>query len=203
MSKFLKQKPIILASGSLIRQKLMQSLGLEFLTIPSHCDENAIKAANGSNDVIGLGFELAKAKALEVSIRYPDHYVIAADQLCVTDQGILDKPLNYETASQHLRQLSNATHQQIACLCIAKGNTILWTHHEKAYLTMGKLSSQTIETYLQAEQPYQSCGAYQYESMGKWLFTEVNGSEDTILGLPLRPLIHSLSELQICRISSS
>lgn len=197
MSRFMSQKPIILASGSSIRFKLLSSLGLEFLTIPSDCDEAIIKNSFKGQEVVELGYLLAQHKALDVSQRYPNHYVIAADQLCVVENRILDKPLTHQTAIEHLTLLSGKKHQQIACLCIAKANQILWQHHDTAQLTLDHLSHSTIEAYLHTEKPYHSCGAYQYETQGKWLFKEVQGNEDTILGLPLLSLTKALIELRI------
>ncbi|KTD09050.1 septum formation protein Maf [Legionella gratiana] len=196
MSNFLQQKPIILASSSSIRVKLLRSLGIEFSTVPAHCNEEAIKATFNSENTVDLGYTLAAHKALEVSQHHPEHFVIAADQLCVFGKLILNKPLSHQTAIEHLRLLNGNTHQQIACLCIAKNNELLWQHHEIANLTLYHLSEQTIETYLQSEKPYHSCGAYHYETQGKWLFKEVQGSEDTILGLPLRPLVEILIQLE-------
>lgn len=69
MSNLLQQKPIILASGSEIRQKLLSSLGLSFSVIPSLCDEEAIKRAHKAHDFITLGFDLASAKALAVNAK--------------------------------------------------------------------------------------------------------------------------------------
>ncbi|VEB37503.1 septum formation protein Maf [Legionella sainthelensi] len=201
MSKFLQQESITLASASSIRLQLLQSLGLEFSVIPAHCDEEAIKATFDSENTLNLGYTLAACKALEVSQSHPEDFIIAADQLCVFGKLILNKPLNHQTAIEHLRLLSGKTHQQIACLCIAKNNEILWQHHEIAYLTLHHLSPQTIEAYLQSEKPYHSCGAYHYETQGKWLFKEVQGSEDTILGLPLRPLVKILIQLGAVRLT--
>lgn len=200
MSDFLKQKRIILATGSPIRQKLFASLGLEFECIPSHCDESSIKAAFDSSQLIDLGYALAKAKALEVSKAHPEAWIIAADQLCITEYGILDKPMVHESAIEHLKLLRGKTHQQAACMCIAKAGEILWTHHDVALLTMKYLDDAVINAYLHEDKPYHSCGAYQYESMGKWLFESVEGSEDTILGLTLNPLIKALTDLNICTI---
>ncbi|TAL59616.1 MAG: septum formation protein Maf [Legionella sp.] len=199
MSNFLQQQPIILASGSSIRAKLLSSLGLDFTVVPSHLDETAIKL-NHANDPLSLGYVLAESKALEVSQLHPQSFIIAADQLCVIDQEILDKPLNHATARKHLRLLSGKTHQQIACLCIAKNNQVIWSHHETATLTMHELQEETIEAYLQKEKPYHSCGAYQFETLGKWLFKEVQGQDDTILGLPLLPLITALNNLNAVHI---
>ncbi|QMT61021.1 nucleoside triphosphate pyrophosphatase [Legionella sp. PC997] len=195
MSKLLQQKPIILASSSPIRLKLMQSLGIEFSVIPSHCDEDAIKVSCHSESALGLGYALAASKALAVSQQFPEHYVIGADQLCLIGKTLLNKPLDHPTAIDHLRLLSGKEHLQISCLCIAKNNELLWQHHETAHLTMHHLSEKTIEAYLQSEKPYHSCGGYQYESQGKWLFKEVQGTEDTILGLPLLPLSNALMKV--------
>lgn len=200
MSSFIQQQPLILASGSTIRLKLLQSLGLDFLVIPSHCDEDAIKKAHASESILELGYTLASAKALEVSTRYPDHYVIAADQLCVIGKQVLDKPLNHATALEHLSLLRGQEHQQIACLCIAKGKTLLWQYHDIANVTLHDLSDESIDAYLRDEKPYHSCGAYQFETKGKWLFNKMDGKEDTILGLPLVPLANALLSLGIVRI---
>jgi septum formation protein len=199
MSNFLHQAPIILASGSTIRFKLLQSLGIEFSVIPSTCDEEAIKESFHSNNKIDLGHALAANKALEISQLHPEHFVIAADQLCLIGQTLLNKPLNHATAVAHLNLLNGQEHQQIACLCIAKNNEILWRHHEIAHLTLYHLNQQTIEEYLLRDKPYHSCGAYQYEAVGKWLFKTVKGNEDTILGLPLLPLTQALMTLGAVR----
>ncbi len=195
MSKFLHQQPIILASGSPIRLKLLQSLGIDFSVVHSHCDEEAIKANFTSDNIIDLGHLLAASKALDVSIQYPEHFIIAADQLCIMGNKLFNKPLDHATAVEHLSQLCGNEHQQIACVCIAKNGKVLWKYQDIAYLTLHQLSLQTIESYLQNEKPYQSCGAYQYETLGKWLFKTVTGNEDTILGLPLRPVVQALLEL--------
>lgn len=200
MSRFINQQPIILASGSEIRMKLLSSLGLQFSVIPSNCDEEAIKKAHDSDSMIELGYALAQSKALAVSQGYPEHFIIAADQLCLSGKKLFDKPLNHQFAIKQLRQLSGKKHQQIACLCIAKGTEILWQYHETATVTLHRLTEQSIEAYLQTEKPYHSCGSYQFESQGKWLFKEVKGKEDTILGLPLIPLTNALISLGIVHI---
>lgn len=202
MSRFLQQQPLILASGSAIRFKLMTSLGLKFQVVSSNCDEDKIKANHNSDNIIELGSKLAQAKALEVSQHYPEHFVIAADQLCVIGKKILDKPLNHHTAIEHLHLLNGKEHQQIACTCIAQGNRILWQHHDVAYLSLRQLSEQEIDAYLQSDKPYHSCGAYHFEALGKWLFKEVKGSEDTILGLPLLPLTNALLNLGVVTLDN-
>ncbi|MDI9817922.1 MULTISPECIES: nucleoside triphosphate pyrophosphatase [unclassified Legionella] len=192
MSDFIEQQPLILASASQSRISLLRSLGLQFDIIPAACDEDKIKQHFKAASMLQLASTLARCKALDVSNRYPQHFVIAADQLCVIEDKYLDKPLIHATATMHLRLLSGKTHQQISAYCIAREGHILWQDHDIAILTMKHLSDETIESYLRLEQPYQSCGAYHYEKQAKWLFKEVQGSDSTILGLPLVPLTEAL-----------
>jgi septum formation protein len=196
MSKFFTQQPIILASSSQARNKLLKSLDLDFEIIPPTCDEEGIKQDLASESKLTLASTLARCKALDVSQRYPDYFVIAADQLCIFENMYLNKPLNYETAVTHLELLSGKTHQQMCAFCIAKNGNILWQDHDVSILSMHELTHTTIERYLKTEQPYQSCGAYNYEGAAKWLFSKVLGSETTIMGLPLNLLTTALMEVQ-------
>ncbi|KTD08498.1 Maf family protein [Legionella jamestowniensis] len=202
MSKFLTQNPLILASSSKIRIQLLRSLSLDFEVVPARCDEEAIKKELKTASMLELASALARCKALEVSNRYPKHFVIAADQLCIIDDKYLDKPLNHTVAMTHLRLLSGKTHQQISAYCIAKAGKLLWQDHDSASLTMRELSDKTIDAYLTQDQPYQSCGAYHFEESAKWLFTEIKGSDSTILGLPLMPLAKALISLQAVIMTS-
>ncbi|ARG99431.1 Maf family protein [Legionella micdadei] len=201
MSEFINQQhPLILASASSARSNLLSSIGLHFEVIPSHCDEEKLKKNFNSNNWLDLAFHLANAKALEVSYRYPNYFVIAADQLCVIGNQYLDKPLTHANAVNQLRLLSGKTHQLIATTCIAQNGNVVWQNDDIATLTMHGLSDSTIEGYLRLAKPYHSCGAYHYEGAAKWLFKEVQGSDSTILGLPLLPLTQALVDLEIVKM---
>ncbi|WP_131781084.1 Maf family protein [Legionella gresilensis] len=200
MSNFLIQKPLILASGSKIRKQLLESLSLEFKVIPSDSDETALKNQLAHSEPLELARALAADKALIVSRKYPDSYILAADQICVMANRYFDKPGNHEVATAHLRQLRGKKHQQIAAFCIAKAGKLLFEGQDVALLSMKLISDQTIETYLQADKPYQSCGAYNYEGRAKWLFTKVEGQDSTIQGLPLLPVVQALQTLKIATL---
>jgi|GEM_PF-6553137 len=155
MSKFYKQQPLTLASGSASRKTLLDSLGLDFKIVISHCDEDHIKQ-NHTGTCVELAVVLAKVKALAVSRQHPDHFIIAADQLCVLGSSkIFDKPQNHATAKEHLKQLSGQTHQQISACCLVKNNSVLWEIQDIALLTMRKLDEKTIEAYLTADKLHQ------------------------------------------------
>ncbi len=194
MFEVLLQQPIILASASKPRKRLLRSLGLRFESIPADIDETAIKQPYSGDDFGILAMQLSNAKALKVSQKYPDAFVIGADQLCVFEQRIFGKPLTHQRAREHLHQLQGHSHQQICAMSIAHRGTLVWQAVDTVHLWMRTLSDSVIEHYLQTEQPYQSCGAYHFEGLGKWLFERVEGSDTSIQGLALTPLINGLIE---------
>ena len=186
--------PLVLASGSAIRAQMLKGCGLQFSVAPSNVDEEAIKKGFEIGDA-GLGRlagELSRAKALNVAPAYPDHLTIGADQLCVLENSIFDKPETREAAIEQLMQLQGQTHQQISAVCLARGSEVMWEHQCAALLTMRALTEAEAAAYIDADLPLKSCGAYKYESLGKHLFAEVLGEDATIKGLPLQPLLAQL-----------
>ena len=75
--------PIILASGSNIRKSILKSAGLKFKIINPDIDENRLKKKYKDAPYSIISKKLAQEKALKVSNKYNNYYVIGADQICV------------------------------------------------------------------------------------------------------------------------
>lgn len=188
----IQHAPIILASGSVIRQQMLKQVGLNFSVEPSGVDEDAIKATVTHLPVTEQALALAHAKALEVAIGHPDAYTIAADQMCELDGYIFDKPGSYARAEEQLAALAGHTHTQNCGVVLARGEDIIWQHDYTASLTMRPLTPEEIHAYVAADAPLSSCGSYKFESLGRHLFAYVEGDQDVIKGLPLLPLLQQL-----------
>ncbi len=187
-------QPLILASGSMIRKQLLQRLNIPFEVVTSHVDEDAIKATISHLPLSEQACRLAEAKALAVSSLYPEAYVIGADQMAECDGRRLDKPQSHANASKHLAFLQGKSHYQHSALAIAHNEALIKSAVDTATLTMRPLSPQQIEDYLLLDKPYQSSGAYHYEEHGAELFENIQGTTETILGLPLHLLATMLQE---------
>lgn len=182
--------PLILASGSSIRQQMLKSVGLTFSVVPSGVEEDTIKAAMKEAPIAELAAALARAKTLAVSAHHPDAYTIGADQICVSAEGeILSKPNSYARAEAQLASLAGKTHTQHCAVTLARGTEVLWAFHDTATLTMRALSPAEIRAYVAADAPLSSCGAYKFEGLGRHLFAKVVGDHDVIQGLALVPLL--------------
>ncbi len=184
--------PIILASGSTIRQQMLKAVGLHFSVEPSGVEEDAIKAQMKDAPIPELAAALARAKTLAVSNRSPNAYTIGADQICAHQGAVLSKPGSYEKAEAQLAKLAGSTHEQHSAVCLARGSQVLREHTAKATLTMRNLTPEEIRAYVAADAPLSSCGAYKFEALGRHLFANVEGDHDVIQGLALVPLLAEL-----------
>ena len=199
MSKqdIVNSESFILASGSKIRKKILSDQGINFGVQKSEIDEEELK-----KNILNLPFEervikLASAKAKEVSEINSERYVVGADQMCVCNGTVFNKPGNPENAINNLKLLAGNTHCQYSGISIFLNGKSLWTFCDKATLSMKELSDEEIISYVLEDEPYECCGSYKYESLGATLFSKVKGSEYTVQGLAFVPLINAFKELGI------
>ena len=190
---------LILASSSPFRRALMENAGLCFEAHAARIDERAVEAplekAGAAPDAVAL--VLAKAKAEEVSRRFPDSLVIGSDQTMSLGERVFHKPKDMADAANHLQTLSGATHRLNSAVAIVRGGVVLWEHLAHAELTMRPLTADFITRHLArvGERALSSVGAYQLEGEGIQLFEKIEGDYFTILGLPMLPLLEKLREL--------
>jgi septum formation protein len=195
--------PIILASGSAIRQQMLRAAGIEFSVEPSGFDETSLKEAMQGTTVAEQALRLAKEKALVVSQAAPHAITIGADQICAMGDSIYSKPGSFDAAEAHLRTLAGHTHTQHSGVVLLKGDQLLWEYHAQAALTMRALTDDEIRAYVAMDKPLQSCGAYKFEAAGKHLFASIEGDHHVIQGLPLVPLLAQLHAMGAIGLRSS
>jgi septum formation protein len=189
---------LFLASKSPFRAMLLNHAGVKFTAEAALIDERAIEEplhqAGATPSQIAL--DLAKAKALDVSIRHGDALVIGSDQILSLGNDVFHKPEGMAGAKRHLQALSGKTHQLNSGVALAQGGKIVWEHLSAARLTMRSLSDAFIDRHLSraGDRVLSSVGAYQYEGEGVQLFEQIDGDYFTIVGLPLLPLLKQLRE---------
>ena len=199
MSVFLQQghRPLILASGSKARVKLLEASGLAFIVQPPGLDEAIMLEAVSGERALGphdVAEVLARAKAEAISDLAAQAYVIGADQVLALGDTIFHKSDGMEDARRQLLDLSGKTHTLHSAVALATGGETVWADTVTATLTMRKLTPEFIGRYLAAagEEVLRSVGAYQLEGLGVQLFEKIEGDYFSILGLPLLPLLDAL-----------
>jgi septum formation protein len=183
----------ILASQSPYRKALLERVGFNFLAMSPKVDEESLKkqAVNSARE---LCERLAQAKAMSISIDYPDTLVIGSDQLLNFKGQILGKSYGFEKAFEQLRQLQGEEHELLTSVAIYKGATKIETWTNTAKMKMKKLTDQQITSYLKQDQPYDCSGSYKIERGGIKLFDAIECSDwSSIEGLPLIKLCQILN----------
>jgi septum formation protein len=185
---------LILASTSSIRRHMLEAAGVDFEAVPSHVDEDELKARlSHPAEIAG---ELAGAKAQAVSREQPADWVIGSDSVVAVEGRIFGKPRDRDEAAEHLRFFSGNEMQLTSAVALARGGAIDWRHVETTRLKVRQLSSGFIDDYLDAEWPAvgYTVGVFRLEARGVQLFERIDGDYFTILGMPLIPLLGALRD---------
>lgn len=182
--------PIVLASTSPYRQKLLQKLQIPFICSQPRTDETPLSGESA----IDLVMRLAEKKARSLQSNYPNHFIIGSDQVCVINGNIVGKPHEFTNAFQQLKMASGNKVTFYTGLALLNSQT----HRSNVIcepfdVFFRHLTENEIKHYLLKEQPYQCAGSFKCEGLGITLFDKLEGRDpNTLIGLPLIALNHML-----------
>ena len=183
---------IILASKSKIRKKILDQNNIINQVELSNVDENIIKRSllkeKASPEIISKN--LAELKANKVSQNKIDQLVLGADSVIDLSGELISKPENRDEAFAILKKLNGKKHKLISSVCISKNGSMVWNCTDKATLTMKEFSDNDLKIYLSkiSDESLFAYNVYQIEGEGKNLFLNIDGDEDTIMGLPIKKI---------------
>jgi septum formation protein len=202
MTFWREKYPLILASQSHARQALLAGAGIGFEAVPAEIDERAMQRASGLSAPSEIASLLAREKALSVSMRLPERFVVGADQTLALERRLFSKPTGRAEAADQLRALAGRTHELHSAVAVARDGKILFEQVTSARMTMRPLGEADIEAYLDeaGEAVTSSVGAYQLERLGVHLFERIEGDHFTILGLPLLQLLAFLRDARLLAV---
>ena len=190
----MNRERLILASKSAARRAMLAEAGVPFTALAADVDEDAVKAGHDPADAAGLAVELARVKALAVSRRDPDAWVLGADQTLAFAGGLVSKAPSLAAARARLAEMRGRPHQLHSGAALAHKGQVVWSGVDTATMRMRAFSDAFLDAYLAAEGEalLGSVGAYRLEGPGAQLFEAVEGDYFTVLGLPLWPVLAEL-----------
>ena len=183
---------IILASKSKVRKEILDKNNIDNQVQISNVDEESIKESllkDGASPEI-ISKNLAELKANKVSQNYNHNLVLGADSVIDLNGELISKPQNREEAMLILKKLNGKNHYLISSVCISKGGSMIWNYTDKASLTMKQMSEDELKNYLEkiSDEALYAYNVYQIEGEGRFLFTKIEGDENTIMGLPVKKI---------------
>jgi septum formation protein len=191
-------KPLILASASSARAKLLGNAGLDFRIIPAAVDEPALKhisLAEGC-DVGSTALRIAAEKARAVALIHSDAIVLGADQILSLDGEMISKCRDRGESVALLKRLRGQTHELVTAAVLSANGTRIWSHMDVCHMKMRNFSDTFLDMYVsRAGTSLVECvGCYEFEGLGAQLLERVSGDFFSVLGLPLLPVLAALRE---------
>ncbi len=179
-------KPLILASASPQRYKLMKILGLPFTVKPSKAQE----VTTLSQGVAHLVKHNALLKARDVAAQLKSGLVIGCDTVVYSGKGrLILKPADLKEAKKNLKELMakpHWVHSGVAIIDAASGKELV--AHEKTKVFMTRLSDKSISHYHRLVSPLDKAGGFDIEGKGALFIPRIEGCYFNVVGLPLAKL---------------
>lgn len=180
--------PLILASESPRRKRLLEQLGLPFHAVPSDVEENELKGSPSAK-----ASQLAEKKAKAVHSKSKDGWVLGADTIVVIDERVLGKPRDHDEARSMLSLLRGKEHKVITAFCLL--NPAGDIAEAKAITTLVKIKRLTddeIDAYVSTGEAFGKAGGYAIQGIGAFMVEAISGSYTNVVGLPVCAVIKSL-----------
>jgi septum formation protein len=172
-------RPVILASSSPRRRKILAGLGLDFRIETSE----VIEESSGTPDELAM--RNAWIKAHPVAAKNPDSLVIGSDTVVALHDRIYGKPADMTHALKMLTELNGSTHTVhtgVAIFCLETGLEL--TFADCTEVTMKNLHQNELKDYLSLINPLDKAGAYAIQEHGERIVAGIKGSFANVVGFP-------------------
>ncbi len=170
--------PILLASTSPQRRRILERLGLPFEAVEPRYEEV------GEDPV-----EHAAGKARSVEARRRP--VLGVDTVVVLEGDVLGKPATAGEAEAMLERLGGRTHEVVSGLCL---RTPAWEelHRETTRVAFRPLTARDLAHYVASGEWEGRAGAYAIQGLGAGLVERIEGDYLNVVGLPAALLVRLL-----------
>ena len=192
LNEKLKNRHIILASGSPRRQEFFRNLGLDF--------EIRLKEIKEDYPPKLVHFEisdyLAQLKSLPFVKELKEEDILVTSDTIVWYKGnALGKPRNNDEAFAMLKSLSDDTHEVITSICV-RTKIFQKTVNAVTKVTFKAFTDDEIWHYIKTCSPLDKAGAYGIQEwIGQIGVIAIKGSYFNVMGLPTHLLYETLNTI--------
>ena len=170
--------PLVLASASPRRVRLLRAAGLEFEQRPAHIDESARVGESAEQYVQRLAEDKARA-VWRMGCR-----TLGADTVVVLGGRVLCKPRDASHARKMLRSLSGRSHRVLTGVTVFDGEDVR-TDFDETRVRFRPLKDPEITEYVATGEPLDKAGGYGIQGGAASFVESIEGSRSNVVGLPL------------------
>lgn len=186
---------LVLASLSPRRKELLEGIGLKFTIDTSGIVDETIPEGIKPDKIVEI---LALKKALAVTPKYQDGFIIGSDTIVVLDDIILGKPINDEDALNMLMKLQRRTHHVYSGIAVINAGT--GEHsitHDVTEVEFRAIDKDEARRYIATGEPKDKAGSYAIQGLGAIFISGIRGDYYNVVGLPLFKLAEILNSYGI------
>ncbi len=185
---------IILASRSLQRKKLLETIGLNFEIETSNFKEDMTEKL----PVNKLAQKLALGKAQDVAKKHKNAIIIGADTFAILGKELLGSPRTQQEAKEMIKKISGKKHKIITGFAIidtGKNKTI--TDYDITDVWFKKLTHKEINNYIKLDKSLDKAAGYSIQEIGSLFIEKINGNYASVVGLPIGKIYKHLLKLGV------
>jgi septum formation protein len=180
--------PLVLASASPQRRKILERLGVSFTVRPT----NVAEIEQGEPAKVAVENALRKARAARVP--GARETILGVDTLVALGASIYGKPPNQSVARETIAALAGETHT------VLSGVALLSEDREQVALACTEVAfreceAELIDWYVASGEWREKSGGYAIQGLGAMLVREIRGDYENVVGLPLATLLDIYPEL--------
>ena len=186
-----EHRPIILASSSQWRLKLLTDAGIQATAQSADINEYDILGT----DPIDIALNRSSAKALNVAKSNPQSLVIGADQVVYRNGILFEKPKSVSEWRHRLLAFRGQAHQLSTAVTIVQNGMLDQFVETTQVYFREEIDEAHIDAYIAHGEAWGCAGGYMMEGHGAWLIERIDGDWQNVIGLPIFPLISRLYQL--------
>ena len=186
----LKDKQIILASGSPRRRELLSAMDIPFTVDTGNTFDESWSSDTPHEKVPEL---MSEGKSFGFHRKLADNEIlVTSDTMVLCGTEILGKPKDRDDAIRMLKLLSGRGHQVITAVTL-RDREKKKTFSVTSNVFFKELSDSEITYYLDTYKPYDKAGAYGIQEwIGCVAVESIHGSFYNVMGLPVHQLYKEL-----------
>jgi len=170
--------PLVLASASPRRQRLLERLGYRFAVRPAQIDETPRPQEPAAPYAARLAVEKAAAVAR------PGEVVLAADTVVTCGGALLGKPEDDADARRMLGELAGRWHEVLTAIAVHAADLRL-EHVERTRVRFAPMKPAEIDWYVATGEARDKAGAYAIQGLGMLFVDAIDGNYSNVVGLPV------------------
>lgn len=188
-------EPIILASASPRRQEILKKLNIPFSVYPSNIEEEIPNDLKKTEVSEFLSAQKVAHVVQELSRNREIGWVLGADTTIIYKNKILGKPKDEFQAREYIKMLQGNTHKVVTGITLYNGKLYdISCRTSINSVTFAPMSDKEIDWYISTGEWHGAAGGYRIQEHASLFISKIEGTESSIMGLPIFELYDILRE---------